>query len=65
MIKVAVLDDYQNVFEQIINIDLYKDKFEFKIFNEAFKKEEEATKNVTKDTTTENAKEEKTTSEKK
>ena len=43
MIKVAVLDDYQNVFEQIINIDLYKDKFEFKIFNEAFKKEEEAT----------------------
>ena len=32
---------------------------------EEIKKEEEATKNVTKDTTTENAKEEKTTSEKK
>ena len=32
---------------------------------EEIKKEEVATKNVTKDTTTENAKEEKTTSEKK
>ncbi len=42
MIKIAVLDDYQNVFEQIVNIDLYKDKFEFKIFHDAFKKEQEA-----------------------
>jgi phosphoglycerate dehydrogenase-like enzyme len=42
MIKIAVLDDYQNVFEQIVNIDLYKDKFEFKIFHDAFKNEQEA-----------------------
>ena len=42
MIKVAVLDDYQNVFEQIINIDLYKDKYQFEIFNKPFDSEEEA-----------------------
>ena len=36
MIKVAVLDDYQNVFLQIINVDRYKDKFDFKIFNNPF-----------------------------
>ena len=28
MIKVAVLDDYQNIFEQIINVENYKEKFE-------------------------------------
>ena len=32
MIKVAILDDYQNVFEQIIDTNVYKDKFEFKYF---------------------------------
>ena len=42
MIKIAVLDDYQNVFSQIINIEKYKDKYEFKIFNEAFNDENEA-----------------------
>ncbi len=42
MIKVAVLDDYQNVFEEIINIENYQDKFEFTIFNEAFESEEAA-----------------------
>ena len=41
MIKIAVLDDYQNVFEQFIDIDSYKSKFEFKIFNEPFKNENE------------------------
>ena len=41
MIKIAVLDDYQNVFEQFIDIDNYKSKFEFKIFNEPFKNENE------------------------
>ena len=41
MIKVAVLDDYQNVFEQFVDIDSYKSKFEFKIFNEPFKNENE------------------------
>ena len=42
MIKVAVLDDYQNAFQQIIEIEKYKDKFDFKIFNEPFVDEKEA-----------------------
>jgi phosphoglycerate dehydrogenase-like enzyme len=42
MIKVAVLDDYQNAFERIIEIDNYKDKYDFKIFNEPFLSEAEA-----------------------
>ena len=42
MIRVAVLDDYQNVFERIIEIDNYKDKYDFKIFNQAFLSETEA-----------------------
>ena len=39
MLKVAVLDDYQNIFNQIINIEDYKSKYEFTIFNEHFKNE--------------------------
>ena len=42
MIKVAVLDDYQNAFQQIVEVDKYKDKFEFKIFNNPFNDEKEA-----------------------
>ena len=42
MIKVAVLDDYQNIFEQIIDLDVHKDKLEFTVFNEAFQNEKEA-----------------------
>ena len=42
MIKVAILDDYQNAFEHIIEIDNYKDKYNFKIFNEPFVSEAEA-----------------------
>ena len=36
MIKIAVLDDYQNAFQQIVEIEKYKEKFDFKIFNEKF-----------------------------
>ena len=43
MIKVAILDDYQDVFRQIIDIEKYKNKFDFKIFNESFINESEAT----------------------
>ena len=39
MIKVAILDDYQNIFSQIINLDEYKSKYEFTIFNEPFQNE--------------------------
>ena len=42
MIKIAVLDDYQNIFEEFIDVDKYKDKFEFTIFNEPFQSEAEA-----------------------
>jgi phosphoglycerate dehydrogenase-like enzyme len=42
MIKVAILDDYQNAFEHIIELDNYKDKYDFKIFNEHFASEAEA-----------------------
>ena len=33
MLKVAVLDDYQNVLCQIINTDNYKSKYDFTIFS--------------------------------
>ena len=42
MIKVAILDDYLDAFRQIIDIDKYKDKFEFKVFNNPFSNEKEA-----------------------
>ncbi len=42
MIKVAVIDDYQNAFQQIVDTKKYKDKFIFKIFNETFIDETEA-----------------------
>ena len=42
MIKVAVLDDYQNAFQQIVEIKKYKDKFDFKVFNQPFVNEKEA-----------------------
>ncbi len=41
MIKVAVLDDYQDIFRQIVEIEKYKDKYKFKIFNEPFLNENE------------------------
>ena len=41
MIKVAVLDDYQNIFKEIVDIGKFKNKFNFKIFNEAFNNEDE------------------------
>jgi len=42
MIKVAVLDDYQNAFQQIVDKEKYKDKFDFKVFNNSFTNEKEA-----------------------
>ena len=33
MVKVAVLDDYQNVFKQFIDIEEFKGKYQFTIFN--------------------------------
>ena len=42
MIKVAVLDDYQNAFQQIVDVENYKNKFDFKVFNQSFINEKEA-----------------------
>ena len=42
MIKVAVIDDYQNAFQQIVEVEKYKDKFDFKVFNRPFAEEKEA-----------------------
>ncbi len=42
MIKVAVIDDYQNAFQQIVDIEKHKDKFDFQVFNEPFADEKEA-----------------------
>ena len=42
MLKVAILDDYQNVSQQFFDLEKLSGKYEFKIFNEAFTSEEEA-----------------------
>ena len=42
MIKVAVLDDYQEIFLQIIDVEKYKEHFDFKVFNKPFSDEKEA-----------------------
>ena len=42
MIKIAVLDDYQNIFKEFINIDKHKDKYDFTIFNQPFANKDEA-----------------------
>ena len=41
MIKVAVLDDYQDAFQQIVDVEKYKGKYDFKIFNNPFLDEKE------------------------
>ena len=42
MIKVAILDDYQNAFKQIVDVQKYQEKFDFKIFNDPFLNESDA-----------------------
>ena len=42
MIKIAVLDDYQDIFKQIVETQKYKEKYDFKIFNEPFLNQNEA-----------------------
>jgi len=46
MIKVAILDDYQNISQEFIELKKFKGKYEIKIFNEAFKNEDEAIENL-------------------
>jgi len=42
MIKVAILDDYQNVSQEFLNLKKLDGQYEFKIFNEAFVDEDDA-----------------------
>ena len=42
MLKVAILDDYQKVSEQFINIEKLSGKYEIKIFSEPFEDEDDA-----------------------
>ena len=42
MLKVAILDDYQNVSQAFLNLKKLDGKYEFKIFNEAFSDENDA-----------------------
>ena len=46
MINVAVLDDYQNAFRQIIDLDKYKDKFNFVTFNVPFLNEDDVVQSL-------------------
>lgn len=46
MIKVAILDDYQDFFNQIIDSSKYKSQYEFKVFNDFFESEDEAITNL-------------------
>ena len=42
MIKVGILDDYQDVFQEIVETQKYIGKYDFKVFNEPFLNENEA-----------------------
>ena len=42
MLKVAILDDYQNVSQQFVDIEKLSGKYEFKVFSEAFADEADA-----------------------
>ena len=42
MLKVAILDDYQNVSEQFVDLEKLSGKYEFKIFSDPFIDEVEA-----------------------
>ena len=42
MLKVAILDDYQNVSQQFVDIEKLSGKYEIKIFSEPFENEADA-----------------------
>ena len=42
MLKVAILDDYQNVSQAFVDLKKLSGKYEFKIFSEPFLNEEDA-----------------------
>ena len=46
MLKVAILDDYQNISQQFIDLKKLSGKYEIKVFSEPFQNEEEAIENL-------------------
>ena len=42
MLKVAILDDYQNVSQNFVDLKKLSGKYDFKIFSEPFSEEEDA-----------------------
>ena len=46
MLKVAILDDYQNVSQQFVDIKKLSGKYEFKIFSEPFLDEAETLEQI-------------------
>ena len=46
MIKVAILDDYQNVSQEFVDLKKLEGKYEIKVFSETFKNEEETIENL-------------------
>ncbi len=46
MIKVAILDDYQNISQEFVDLKKLSKKFEIKVFHEPFKSQEEIVENL-------------------
>ena len=46
MLKVAILDDYQNVSQAFLNLKKLNGKYEFKIFNQTFIDEDDAAESI-------------------
>ena len=46
MIKVAILDDYQNASQEFVDLEKLEWKYEIKVFSEPFKNEEETIENL-------------------
>ena len=46
MLKVAILDDYQNISQQFVDLKKLSGKYEIKVFSEPFQNEEEAIEKV-------------------
>ena len=46
MLKVAILDDYQNISQEFIDLKKLSGKYEFEIFSNPFLNEEEATNEI-------------------
>ena len=42
MLKVAILDDYQNISKDFIDLKKLSSKYEFQIFNQPFENEDDA-----------------------